>query len=293
MVGTGVSIIALVSALTNQPCADVFQKTAEKQIQFDSIVSESMYLREFAEEACKTSNPDIIWQIAQVETNFHFEIVRFNETSQVLKGKQAMQYLKGLQKSKAPVNIDIGVMQVNWFFHRDYFSKDPILQLSPAMQVNYLVNYMAPTVTKMCGQNWIGCYHNPSNGPRAQLYSGWVFGARSSLKSAALAYMKERGQKQIPLAGTILTPQQSQEFFKTANFGINTPIAFVEPEVAAPQMVAASAVSIEPSVQSSELNVGDRSFSPVTLRDLARSVLSQIVKASKEAETKSPQATKI
>lgn len=217
MAFNSLSIIAFVAALTNQPCPQVFEDLTKDFMKPERYLSESLQLRDLAQEACRTTNPDIVWQIAKVETNFGFDILRFNKTHKVLRGEQAVGYLEGLKETKKPVNIDIGVMQVNWYWHRPFFRTDPLVMAQPQMQVRYLVEEMAPFVKKFCRTNWIGCYHNPANGPRAKRYNKWIAGARGSLRRAASKYLKHLPQP-IPLApGLALSKEQERSFIVLAH----------------------------------------------------------------------------
>ena len=72
-------------------------------------------------------------------------------------------------------NADIGVMQINWYWHRKGFKYDPVKMLDPAEQVKYIQANMAPNMAKRCSvDSWVGCYHNPSNKKRASNYQSKV-----------------------------------------------------------------------------------------------------------------------
>lgn len=231
MIGvSGLSIIALTAALTGNPCEDVFENVVKQQIPFDRQLKESVYITDLANSACKTSNPDIVWQITRVETNFHFEILRFNNTNKVLKGEKAIDYLLKIEETKHPVNIDVGIMQVNWYWHRKNFENSTMHMLRPANQVDYLVNTMAPIVRRHCRRNWIGCYHNPANGPRAERYNKWINGARRSLAKASLAYINEQAAPIPPLKWqpSPLSKAEKTSFNKIAYNFSQTPLNFVE-----------------------------------------------------------------
>lgn len=153
-------------------------------------------LKEFASTACRTSNPDLIWQIAYVESGFQFEMVRINGVNareyKVLKNQAAVNYLKNLKKSQDKVNVDIGVMQMNWAAHRHEYENDPTEMLKPKRQVSYLLDGMITPLVKKCGGNWVGCYHQWINGDSAYQYRKRVEKAGKKLKKYSLKVYKSK-----------------------------------------------------------------------------------------------------
>ena len=144
------SIILLTALYAELPCETIFFETAAQSMSTQKLKNESEQLWELAEAACETNNPDIIWQIAAVETGFQFNVVRFNRSAKVLTGKKANNYLKILSRDKRPINADFGVMQMNWYWHGKSFDNDPYKIVSPRNQVKHLVNKMVPMISHYC-----------------------------------------------------------------------------------------------------------------------------------------------
>jgi hypothetical protein len=154
--------------------------------------AEKPKLEKFAKAACETSNPDIFWQIAKQESSFRFDIVRVNKQAKILQKNEATEYVKDLKLSQIAHNADIGVMQINWYWHRKGFKYDPVKMLDPAEQVKYIESRMAPNMAKRCStNNWVGCYHNPSNKKRASNYQEKVKKSARLLTMTLLYYMKD------------------------------------------------------------------------------------------------------
>ena len=138
-----------------------------------------------AETACKTSNPDAIWQIAKVESGFRFRIVAVNsggKTSKVFQGDSAAAFLKSLAKNpNARPNADIGVLQMNWRAQGEQYGWDPIRMADPSEQVKHLVDNMMGDLSR-CGNLWIGCYHSYGNGTLAKGYAKRVAQAGKGMR---------------------------------------------------------------------------------------------------------------
>ncbi|MBF0442959.1 MAG: hypothetical protein HQK54_13715 [Oligoflexales bacterium] len=192
-------IIAATAFQTGLPCSQVFKKLAYLAYPASQIEMEESYMDKLAESACNTQNPDVIWQIVSIETSFQFRIVRINGTAKVLKGQDAISYLTKLkQKHINAENVDIGVMQFNYYWHRDSFEKNPLKMLDPSEQVKYLVEDFQPSLEKMCKGDWIGCYHNPKNGERARIYLGFVAKSKRILKEKTALLLKDHESNSIP-----------------------------------------------------------------------------------------------
>lgn len=191
------------------------------------VESQALYIDELAEAACRTNNPDIVWQIASVETGFNFEVVRFNSTATILTGEGAKNYLEKLKVNNKPINIDIGIMQVNWFYHRSYFDNDPLRILQPRNQVGFLVERMAPMLNRYCKKQWIGCYHNPANGERAKIYNRSILSARKRLEKKALAYLDKIINPEPPKIGKFLSQEQIVRFYDVAKNSTQERIAYL------------------------------------------------------------------
>ena len=191
---SSVSLIMYTALHTGLPCETVFTETALQMNPHSNIREERPYLDKLAKAACKTTNPDVIWQITNQETNFRFLIVRINNSKggKILRGQKALSYLKRLKKMPPKTNVDIGPMQINWRWHKKEFNNDPLNMLNPAMQVKYLTNSFGPEIYNRCYENWIGCYHNPSNKERASGYQAKVLKKRQNFILGLLVYTKNR-----------------------------------------------------------------------------------------------------
>ncbi|MDQ3230374.1 MAG: hypothetical protein M3Q07_01025, partial [Pseudobdellovibrionaceae bacterium] len=158
------SVILYAAAHAGQNCETVFQETAAKVNPNVMTNGERPYLEELASAACQTTNPDIIWQIVNQESSFRFVIARDNseEGGRVYRGAAAINFLKDLRR-KSPrskekaASVDIGAMQFNWAWHQDSFGRDPLRMLSPAAQVEYLLEKFGEHIYQRCSSKWVGC----------------------------------------------------------------------------------------------------------------------------------------
>ena len=96
------SLILYTAYQTMQPCALVFQETAKAANPKTDFSADQVLLEEFAKAACETSNPDMLWQLAQQESGFRFNIVRLNngEDFVIKEGDEAVRYRTGHQKAR-------------------------------------------------------------------------------------------------------------------------------------------------------------------------------------------------
>lgn len=199
--GIVTSLIINAAMSLGLPCERVFVDAA--LIVAPRAIGELSDLDEFASISCKTDNPDVIWQIAHVETNFRFKIVAFNgadgRTARVMEGeaaKKAMAALtsrvSGKSRRKRP-NVDIGVMQMNWRVHGEGYGLDATKMSSPSAQVKYLVDKMAPELVPGCGARWVGCYHSWSPG-LSKKYIGRIRSSELTLKKAVSEVVSLRGR---------------------------------------------------------------------------------------------------
>jgi len=78
------------------------------------------------------------------------------------------------------LNIDIGICQINWFWHGEQFS-NPYQLLTPSVNIHYAASYLAKLKKK--DESWrvtVGKYHSPSSSSRAWAYSQQVLGHNPS-----------------------------------------------------------------------------------------------------------------
>lgn len=185
------SLIALAAFQTKVPCENVFKKLAlEARGDIVEDDYESAYLDQLAEAACQTSNPDTIWQIAYTESTFRFRLLRDNRTHKIYTGEEASKYLQTLEKnSRQQPNVDIGVMQINWYWHRRAFDHQPFKMMGPKAQVEYLVSSMGPRLVKGCKTRWLECYHNPGDRKKGARYRKSLLKSRRLLEKETISYL--------------------------------------------------------------------------------------------------------
>ncbi len=144
----------------NIPCHVLFLAAAGKATSNKLPADERILMMDFAKAACQTQNPDILWQIAHVESRFKIRVINI-EGKTVLTGVEAQNYLKkGLPKNK---NVDIGPLQINWRANGSKWGYEPIKYLSGTFSVNFLSNKILKTYVRSCGLKWINCYHSYDN----------------------------------------------------------------------------------------------------------------------------------
>jgi hypothetical protein len=149
--------IQYVSKKRDIPCHVLFLAAAGKASSNKLPADERLLMLNFAKAACDTQNPDILWQIAHVESMFKIRIVNI-EGKQVLTGNDAKKFLlKGLPKNK---NVDIGPLQINWKANGSKWEYEPINYLNGEFSVDFLSNKILKTYVKTCGDKWINCYHS-------------------------------------------------------------------------------------------------------------------------------------
>lgn len=139
------------------PCHVLFLAAAGKVTANKLPADERLLIMDFAKAACKTQNPDIIWQIAHVESSFKIRIVQI-EGKTSLSGEAAEIFLKkGLAKDK---NVDIGPLQINWRANGSKWEYSPEMYMNGIFSVNFLSNKILKNYVKQCGDDWINCYHS-------------------------------------------------------------------------------------------------------------------------------------
>ena len=78
-----------------------------------------------------------------------------------------------LMSGTKPINIDVGMCQINWHWHRDRFNSISEL-MEPRVNIRYAANHLKKLKK---GNSWkfaIGAYHSPSNKNRAKKYASQV-----------------------------------------------------------------------------------------------------------------------
>lgn len=146
-----------VSQQTGVPCATLFLAAASKITRKEFVQKDKIKLDEFSKAACQTENPDILWQIAYVESAFQMRIVQV-EGKKILLGDDAENYLKhGLGKKD---NVDIGPLQINWRENGSQWKYNPTDFLSGSFSVQFLSKHILKTYVNSCKMSWVACYHS-------------------------------------------------------------------------------------------------------------------------------------
>ncbi len=204
-----------------QPCELVFQETARAANPSLDYSIEQPYLEEFAKAACQTSNPDVLWLLAQQETNFRFAIVRENGPVPLIhEGKDAVEFLKKFKTenanpdSTASRNIDIGVLQFNWNWHSEGFKNDPLKAISPSKQVDYFLQKYGTEIYKRCDDQWVGCYHNQIDKERGTRYQSAVMKKGKTLALRALSYLRDHRALMSKEEKALLPLIRKDEFYQ-------------------------------------------------------------------------------
>lgn len=207
------SMILYAALHTGQPCEVVFKEMAKFAMMRPMEGDEEQRFDELARSACEVSNPDIIWQLVYQESNFRFLIARENLSageSRVYEGAAALRFLKNLRQGDER-NIDIGPMQFNWAWHHQGFADNPMRMLSPAAQVNYLIDSYAGEIFQRCSGRWVGCYHNSNDKARAQRYESAVMEKGRLLRLYALGFIrKTRATLEPPKLWVLPTIQKDE-----------------------------------------------------------------------------------
>ncbi len=161
----------------NIPCHVLFLAAAGKVTSNKLPADERVLMMDFAKAACQTQNPDILWQIAYVESEFKIRIINIGGKT-VKTGAEAEKYLKkGLPKNK---NVDIGPLQINWRANGSKWGYEPVKYLSGTFSVNFLSNKILKTYVRSCGLKWINCYHSYDND------RGWGYRGKINLSGLKL-----------------------------------------------------------------------------------------------------------
>lgn len=224
------SVILYAAAHAGQNCETVFQETAAKVNPAVNSELERPYLEELASAACQTTNPDIIWQIVNQESSFRFVIARDNSgEGRTYRGAEAISFLKDLKKKsrrypEKSANVDIGAMQFNWAWHQEGFGRDPLRMLSPAAQIDYLLEKFGETIYQRCLNKWVGCYHNAKDSERGSRYQSQVLKKGRILQLQALYYLKTSLKDMSPEQKASLPRIRKEEFYQVLSLSRDMPL---------------------------------------------------------------------
>ncbi len=211
------SLILYAAYMSLQPCEAVFEDTAKAANPKVKWEQEGQALSEFAKAACQTSNPDVLWLIAQQESNFRFSVIRINGPEpKILSGDEAKDFLSELKDKpeNLKTNVDIGALQINWVWHHKGFNSDPLQALSPAKQVDYFLKEFGEEIYRRCDDRWVGCYHNQTSSERSQRYQEAVLKKGKVLAVRSLYYMRDHRRALSNEERMLLPLVKREEFYR-------------------------------------------------------------------------------
>jgi hypothetical protein len=160
-----------------KPCYEVFSMAVyqENPVSYKQNYAD---LKKFSQAACQTSNPDIIWSIAKVESNFNFKIVGIEGKNILKTDSDINEYLK---KAKKDSNFDLGPMQINWKYHASKSGYPARYFFDGSFSVYYVTQNILGGIVKSCKQNWVSCYHS-FNSQEGNRYKTRIFNADQKLR---------------------------------------------------------------------------------------------------------------
>ena len=149
--------IRFVSKETKKTCEDIFLQSVFLVRNNNSLDDEDrINLGSFAHTACNSKNPDIVWQIAYVESKFEMKVIGI-PGHESLYGDKAVQYAKNIKPNQ---NVDIGPLQINWRAHGSQSGYPPQYFMSGTFSLEYLSKFILGPIVKGCKANWIDCYNS-------------------------------------------------------------------------------------------------------------------------------------
>jgi hypothetical protein len=153
-----------VAEQTKIPCHTLFLAAAGSATKNKMPANERLDILEFARAACRSKNPDVLWQIALVESSFRMKVVQIGG-KEALYGEKAVAFVE--QGLPAHMNVDLGPLQVNWRANGSKYSFHPKEYFKGQFAVDFVSDYLAVGYLRDCGPyRWIQCYHsyNPERG---------------------------------------------------------------------------------------------------------------------------------
>jgi len=165
----------------NRPCHQIFVESVyhENPTSYRNNYAD---LKNFAEAACQTSNPDIIWDIAKVESNFNFKILGVAGKSVLKNNYEIQNYLKGISQNS---NFDIGPMQINWRYHAAKSGYPISYFFDGKFSVYYVSTKIIGNLVSSCKNAWISCYHSAKSGEGLK-YKRLIYNADQKLRKRLL-----------------------------------------------------------------------------------------------------------
>lgn len=165
----------------NMPCYEVFALAVfhENPTSYRRNYSD---LKNFAMAACQTSNPDIIWDIAKVESNFNFKIVGVAGKNVLRSDSDINKYLSSANKNS---NFDLGPMQINWKYHVAQSGYPATYFFDGKFSVYYVSKNILGKIVMSCKKNWISCYHSAKS-DEGNKYKNLIYNADVKLRKILL-----------------------------------------------------------------------------------------------------------
>lgn len=161
----------------NRPCYQIFIESVYQE-NYTSYRNNYSDLKNFAEAACQTSNPDIIWDIAKVESNFNFKILGVAGKSVLKKKNDIENYLKEISHNS---NFDIGPMQINWKYHAEKSGYPISYFFDGKFSVYYVSTKIIGSLVSSCKTEWISCYHSAKSS-EGYKYKKLIYNADQKLR---------------------------------------------------------------------------------------------------------------
>jgi hypothetical protein len=116
-----------------------------------------------SDAVCKTSNPDILWSLAAVESAFQFEYVDLQTRPVPLVGKHAVKFtdLMNQQPEKsAHLKVDIGPFGIPWMNAGRYGQKRPAAFFDGYESILFLASSFVKDKFSSCSDpSWAKCYY--------------------------------------------------------------------------------------------------------------------------------------
>lgn len=170
--------IRYVSFETKKTCEQIFLRavySVKDEKNFDK--EDKQNLQSFSYTACQSKNPDIVWQIAYVESKFAMKVVGIPGQDS-LYGNDAVKFLSTIKNNQ---NVDIGPLQINWKAHGSHSGYPAQYFMSGTLSLQYLSKFILGPIVKVCSENWVNCY-NSGNRELGHKYRNKIDGADLELR---------------------------------------------------------------------------------------------------------------
>lgn len=167
-------------------CPQIFVSAIVKDIDKPFREMDKNEIYSLAQAACRTQNPDIIWQIFRVETHFRVYIINING-QKTLTGQDAKKFLENGIKNDE--KIDIGPLQINWRANGSHYSYKPSEYFKGDFSVEFIAKNLLKNFVRSCKTDWVNCYHS-YNETRGKLYRSKIENAGNKLREILLSFLR-------------------------------------------------------------------------------------------------------